>query len=364
MSFPLHRGVNIGGWLSQRSGPMEERAAFFTRRDLERIARLGFDHVRLPIDEVQFWDEAGRRLPEAWDFLGAALDWCQAADLRAIVDLHILRSHYFNDPVKPLFTDPAAPAKFADLWRDLSRGLGGRSRDRVAYELLNEAVADDPADWNRVYVAPYRAIREAEPERTVVLGSNLWNQALTFEHLAVPEGDPNLILTFHYYNPMHITHYQAPWVKECAAYAGPVAYPGLPVPQAEFNRLAPEAQRLLAKWDRHYDPAVMAGDLLWPLAVRARTGLPLYCGEFGVIDRAPPRLRRAWLKDFVAVLEAHKIAWAVWTYKGGFGLYCLKGRPTAALAGLKAHLAPKRRRRIRATSLKRRRRGPRHGRPR
>jgi endoglucanase len=216
------------------------------------------------------------------------------------------------------------------MWRELSAELRRRPRDQVAYELLNEAVADDHADWNRVARHPYQAIRQAEPERIVVLGSNLWNQVHTFEFLDVPPDDPHLVLTFHYYNPMHITHYRASWVKECAIYEGPVQYPGLPIPQAAFNRLDPEKQRLVAKWNRAYDAQAMEADLLWPRAVAQRTGLSLYCGEFGVIHRTPEPLRNAWHRDFIGVLEKLGIGWANWSYKGGFGFLDENGRPTPA----------------------------------
>jgi len=115
---------------------------------------------------------------------------------------------------------------------------------------------------------------------------------------------------------MHVTHYRAPFAKECAAYGGPAQYPGLPIPQTEFDRLPAETQRLVAKWNKHYDAGVMAGDFLWPLATAARTKLPLYCGEFGVIRNAPPEIRDAWHRDFIGTLEAHGIPWAVWNYKG------------------------------------------------
>ncbi|MDR1859548.1 MAG: hypothetical protein LBR06_01325, partial [Bacteroidales bacterium] len=42
--FELKRGVNISHWLSQSSVRGEQRAQYFTRRDVEFIASLGFDH--------------------------------------------------------------------------------------------------------------------------------------------------------------------------------------------------------------------------------------------------------------------------------------------------------------------------------
>ncbi len=331
MPFDIQRGINLGGWLgSIARDTRPRRAADVTDADLAKLAAIGCDHVRLPVDEQIMYDESGVRQAEAWDRMEGCLDACARHGLRAIVDLHILRCHFFNAPERPLFTDPEAPKHFADVWRDLAAGLASRSNDRVAYELLNEPVADDPEDWNRVYPYALAAVRETEPERTVVLGSNAWNQAVTFEDLAIPAGDPNLILTFHEYNSMIITHYRAEFVPDCAAYDGPIQYPGRPVPAEAWEGLAPDLKARLAKWNEPCGPESMAARIQAPLAARERTGLPLYCGEFGVIHHAPPEIRDAWHRDFVSVLDAHRVAWAPWNYRGRFGPFTADGTPTPA----------------------------------
>jgi hypothetical protein len=140
MSFWLGHGVNVSHWLSQSPRRGAERRAWFTEADVERIASTGFDHVRFPVDEEQLWDEEGRREPEAFELLEQALGWCERAELRAIVDLHIVRSHYFKAASRPLFVDPAEQDKFCALWRDLSEALAHWPLEQVAYELLNEPV--------------------------------------------------------------------------------------------------------------------------------------------------------------------------------------------------------------------------------
>ncbi len=53
----------------------------------------------------------------------------------------------------------------------------------------------------------------------------------------------------------------------------------------------------------------------------AQTGQSLYCGEFGVIDRAPHDSRIRWHQDFISLLRQYGIARAVWSYKQmDFGL--------------------------------------------
>lgn len=334
MAFPIRRGVNVSHWLSQSESRGEQRRKWFQRQDMLRLRELGLDHVRLPVDESQMWNEAGGRENEAFDLLNAGLDWAAEVGMRVIVDLHILRTHYFQDESPVLFTDPKAAQHLADLWADLSDALRSRANDKVAYELMNEPAAKDPADWNRVAAHPLKAIRDREPQRTVLLGSIDGNSVFTFDALAVPADDRNLLLSFHYYHPMPLTHYRASWTKHQETYAGPVHYPG-PSLSAEDMKLVPSEDRAhYERIVRPYDRSTIVADFAQPLAVRERTGLPLHLGEFGCIYRAPEADRVAWYRDIVSVCDEYDIAWSAWDWRGQFAIVNDKGQPTAAGRGL------------------------------
>ncbi len=336
MAFQIRRGTNISEWLSQSNRRGAQRAAFFTSNDVAFIAGLGFDHIRLPVDEEQLWDETGKRDPEAFGLLDAALDWCEEYGLKAIVDLHLLRTHNFISAVTPrLFTDPAETKRFAGLWIELSDFLSRRANNQVAYELMNEPVASDPRDWNRVAMAGFRAIREREPQRTIVLGSNTWNQTHTFGELEVPQDD-HLMLTFHYYRPMLITHYRATW-WEGGFWGGPVHYPGRPISDADMQYLNPDFLAKVPQWsNEEWDQERIAQDFQLPLEVARRAGCPLYCGEWGAIHYTPESLRLAWYKDMIGLFDRYSIAWANWDYKGGFAPVIRKGSATEIVPTLLA----------------------------
>ena len=51
--FVIGKGTNLAHWLSQSEQRGEERQLFIQEKDFEYIAGLGFEHVRLPIDEEQ-----------------------------------------------------------------------------------------------------------------------------------------------------------------------------------------------------------------------------------------------------------------------------------------------------------------------
>ena len=65
-----------------------------------------------------------------------------------------------------------------------------------------------------------------------------------------------------------------------------------------------------------------------PLRRARQTGSRLYCGEFGVHLPAPPEVRKAWISDAVRTFESHGIGWALWDWKGVFGVVDRDGRST------------------------------------
>ena len=140
--FKLGTGVNVSHWLSQSDRRGEERAKQITKADFDSIASMGFEHVRLPIDEVQFYDENLNRDDEAFALLKNAIDWTLENNMNIIVDLHITRAHYFlTENENTLFTKTEAQDQMVAIWKDLQKFLKSYPTDRVAYELLNEAVA-------------------------------------------------------------------------------------------------------------------------------------------------------------------------------------------------------------------------------
>lgn len=320
-NFEVFRGTNLAHWLSQSGQRGVEREQFITRADIEAIAEMGFDHVRLPIDEEQMWDENGNRYDDAFQLMENCIDWCAENDLRVIVDLHILRSHHFNAEEKPLWTDPVEQEKFYDLWRDLSSSLIKYPTSLVAYELMNEAVADDPALWNNLVANAVAALRELEPERTIVIGSNRWQSVDTFDELEVPENDPNILLSFHFYEPFLLTHYNASWTH-LKGYTGPVSYPGVIITEEEFEQLPEDMKPIAERWvGKEYNKEWILEQWEKPMQVAEKLGLPLYCGEFGILEGPPQEDRLNWYRDMIQLFEETGIGYANWNYKSGsFGL--------------------------------------------
>ena len=238
---------------------------------------------------------------------------------------------HFNAAEKPLWTETAAQDQFIDLWMDLSSALHEYPTDKVAYELMNEPVADDPADWNKVLARAFAAVREREPQRTMVIGSNRWQSADTFDELVVPDDD-HIILSFHFYEPFLLTHDAAPWTA-FKNYTGPVHYPGVILSQAEFDALTEDQQAIASDWvGREFNRQILLSMMEKPLRRAKELNLPLYCGEYGVYMAAPMPDRLRWYRDMLAIFDENNISSANWNYKSDeFGLVGLDGQPIEAI---------------------------------
>ena len=342
-NFRIKRGTNVSHWLSQSEQRGEARRLHIQEDDFARLKELGFDFVRIPIDEVQFWDEEGNKLPEAWNLLKNALDWSRKYDLRAIVDLHIIRSHYFNavneddKAANTLFTSDEAQEGLINLWRQLSEFLKDRSNDWVAYEFMNEPVAPEHEQWNQLVAKVHKALRELEPQRTLVIGSNMWQGHETMKYLKVPEGDKNIILSFHYYNPMLLTHYGAWWSPLCAAYKGKVNYPGVLVSKEDFDA-APAAikDQLKPYTEEVWNIDKIREQFKDAIEAAKKYDLQLFCGEWGVYEPVDRELAYNWYRDVLTVFDEYNIAWTTWCYDADFGFWdqqrhSFKDRPLVEL---------------------------------
>ena len=154
----------------------------------------------------------------------------------------------------------------------------------------------------------------------------MWQSVDTFGKLRIPPGDREIILSFHFYTPMLVTHYKAGWT-DVGKYRGPVSYPGQLVDPEEVAKLDAEVARIVKDNNGVYNRERLESLLAKPLELAKELDLPLYCGEWGALPTTPREVRMQWYRDMRANLEKYGIAWANWDYKGGFGILGRSGQP-------------------------------------
>ena len=325
--FTIQKGINISHWLSQVFG-WSPRQTFITEQDIIFIKNSGFDHIRLPIDEEEMWHANFTKNTEAFNYMHSCIRWSISHGLKVVIDMHILRSHHFNNAANnegamTLWDSIDDQNHMMDVWRELSKELIQYSNDDVAYEFMNEPVAPKHHFWNELVARGHKTIRELEAERTIIFGPNLWQIPKFFDAFEVPAGDKNIILSFHTYDPLPVTHYKAPWIP-LGAYTGPINYPGTTIPDEHLQTFIDvNGESLIGKIaaeNRIFTKESFEEVIAPALRFAKKTGLRLYCNEFGCLPTVDRTIRLAYYNDLLETLKKHSIAFASWDYKGDFGI--------------------------------------------
>lgn len=319
----FQKGINLGGWLSQCDYSKNRYETFIVEEDFKQIASWGFDHVRLPFDYELLEKDSGETLDENFRYIDRAVAWGNSHKLNVILDLHKTAGYDFNDFGNPeknnLFQSDFAKERFLNLWDRVSARYA--KAPNVAFELLNE-VTDlsfiEP--WNALIVRAVETIRKNAPETPIIYGGVSWNSAAYVKNL-VPPPASNIIYTFHLYEPLLFTHQKAPWVKALDN--------GKDVPYTtdmEFFRKNSEClglagESLRRSRARTMGPEFFTDFLKDAIEYAKLQGVPLYCGEYGVIDRADSNETVKWFRDVQEVFRKFDIGSAIWSYKEmDFGL--------------------------------------------
>lgn len=319
------RGVNLGGWLSQCDYSREHLDHFIGEEDIGKIAEWGADHVRLPIDYNVLEAGVGKYLEEGFELIERAVEWCMRHGLNIVLDLHKTAGYSFDadEREEGFFLEAGYQERFYALWEEIARRSGGRG-DRVAFELLNEIVEKEVCgQWNEISAKCISRIRAIAPDTKILLGGYWNNNVMAVKDLAVP-ADKNVVYNFHCYDPILFTHQGATWMPEIPEDFRIV----FPKTMEEYldvtGEIMPDALSSLTEAGG-VDGMLGASyfEALFSEAVRTaqERDVMLYCGEYGVIDRADADSTLSWYDGIHQAFERYGIGRAAWCYKGlNYGL--------------------------------------------
>lgn len=322
-TFDFSSGVNIGVWLSQTTNRRGSAINYFKKADLKNLADMGYDHIRLPVDEKEIFDDDLNFIPETRQLVHEAIAWCREYGLRIILDMHITRSHYFNDDKNtiPLWTEKAAQDRLVDIWTKLSQEYGHYPVSLLAYELLNEANAPDADVWNKLSARLIAKIREREPNRYLIVGGISHNSANALAELTLPENDKKLILAFHFYAPHLLTHYQASWMDGLKDLVIPLHYPGQLVVKKDVDAIKNAKHKSVVNhYNGFYNKSTLKQRMQVAIDRAAELGLKLYCSEYGCISNTNKEVKQRWMRDVAENFRENNIAFSIWGWKANFGI--------------------------------------------
>jgi endoglucanase len=251
-------------------------------------------------------------------YLDSAVRMILDQGMAVVIDLHP------ESDFKAMLTkDDSFVQEFADFWRALARHYSSWDAGRVFFEVLNEPEFSDRYRWYGVQAKLTAAIRAGAPEHTIIAAGARWSDEDELVFIE-PLRDPNLIYTFHFYQPHLFTHQGATWGTYSWHWVKGLHYPSSPESAAQAAVGVPDAVDRLALiryGQDHWDGARIDAEIAQVAEWARLHGVPVVCNEFGVYrDYAGPQDRAAWIHDVRASLELHGMGWTMWDYSGSFGV--------------------------------------------
>ena len=315
------RGINLGGWFSQCDNSIDTYNNFIKKEDFKRISRWGLDHVRIPVDYNLFQNRDCSFKESGFDRIDNCIKWCKEYGLNMILDLHKTIGFSFddNEAEDGFFEKEEYQENFYNVWQQFAKRFG--NYDNVAFGLLNEITRYDYKDiWNQVSTETIKIIRQYAPGVKILIGGYYNNDISAIKDLLEPY-DENIVYEFHCYSPLIFTHQGAYWIN------------GM---DTDFTMNLDESIENYQKYSSEYikngyiadfdginviDEQYFEKFFKEAINIAEERNVPLYCGEYGVIDRADPFESLKWLKLINSVFEKYQIGRALWNYKEkDFGL--------------------------------------------
>jgi aryl-phospho-beta-D-glucosidase BglC (GH1 family) len=283
------RGTNLGNWLvpegymwrlekgpqspreieamvNELIGPTEAakfwkeyRENYITRKDIDFIAKSGFNTIRIPFHYKLFVEGND----EGFALVDRVVQWAKADHLYVILDMHCAPGGQTGANIDDswgypwLYEDEVSQRQAADIWKRIAEHYRNDATV-LGYDLLNEPIPHYPrlqiynSKLEPIYKKLVAAVRAVDAHHVVILGGAQWDTNFT---VFGPPFDKNVMYTFH--------KYWMPPVKDAVK------------PYVEF---------------------------------RAKYNVPIWMGESG-------ENTDEWTGQFRALLDKDEINWTFWPYK-------------------------------------------------
>jgi endoglucanase len=235
------------------------RDQYITRRDIDFIAKAGFNTIRIPF-HYKFFVSGN---DEGIALVDRVVEWAKADGLYVILDMHCAPGGQTGANIDDswgypwLYEDEVSQQEAMDVWKRIAAHYHGNPTI-LGYDLLNEPIPHYPklAQYNSklepVYKKLVSAVRSVDQNHVVILGGAQWDTNFT---VFGPPFDKNVMYTFH--------KYWMPPVQDAVK------------PYVEF---------------------------------RDKYNVPIWMGESG-------ENTDEWIGQFRKLLDDNEISWTFWPYK-------------------------------------------------
>jgi aryl-phospho-beta-D-glucosidase BglC (GH1 family) len=316
---PRWKGFNLLDYFSP--APPKNNNSATTDDDLKWMADWGFDFVRIPMAYPRYLsfdrsrditkEEIYKTDSKVLDSIDELVSRANKYGLHVSLNLHRAPGYCinagFHEPYN-LWKDKEAQDAFTYHWGMWAERYKNISADKLSFDLLNEpAYIEDMNDqyakkgpvpgetYRLVAMRASEAIRKVSPDRLIIADGNGGGNSV------IPElTDLNIVQSCRGYWPGLVSHFQASWVWKDPSQAPIPVWPGT-IDGKYYSR---------ENLEEFYKP--------WIELVKQNVGV--HCGECGCYNKTPHKVFLAWFEDVISILKENGIGYALWNFRGDFGI--------------------------------------------
>ena len=316
--IPRWKGFNLLDFFSPnpnntRAGTQEEYFKW--------MSDWGFDFVRIPMAYPSYIkfdrsrditpDEVYQIDVEATDKIEELVANAHKYNMHVSLNLHrapgFCVNAGFNEPYN-LWLDQEAQDAFYYHWSMWAEKYKNFSPEQISFDLANEpCMREDMNDqhskrsavpgeiYRKIAKKAMETIKESNPDHLVIADGNNTGSSV------IPEiVDLDIAQSCRGYYPGIISHYKASWAFKDIDNLPEPKWPG----QVGDQYLSREML------EEFYAPWI---DLV-------KKGVGVHCGECGCFNKTPHEVFLAWFRDVIDILGSNGIGFALWEFKGSFGI--------------------------------------------
>jgi endoglucanase len=313
VKLPRWRGFNL---LEKFIAPRSGKSRPYAEQDFQWIAEWGFDFVRLPLD-YRCWSPG-----KDWKLIGEpvlkeidqAVEYGKRHGVHVCLNFHRAPGYCVNPPAEPfnLWSDETALEACAYHWSHFAKRYKGIPNTQVSFNLLNEPGKVPETSYHHVVKRLVEAIREQDPSRLIIADGLEWGTKPVKSLV-----DLKIAQSTRGYQPMQVSHYKANWVK------GAERWPTPTWPLEEPGKAKVDKEKLREQ-------------RIEPWKALAKEGVGVHVGEWGAYNQTPHAVVLAWMRDNLELWKEAGWGWALWNFRGSFGILD-SGRTDVAFEDFQGH---------------------------